>query len=88
MIIINNIKYACEIFQGHRSSRCDHKERLLKVVRKKGRPISQCENCREKRKTKKVHQKCECLMQKKSLKDKNSSFASSRYVMSIEALLT
>ncbi|ORE11825.1 hypothetical protein CU097_010723 [Rhizopus azygosporus] len=82
MIIINNIKYACEkCIQGHRSSRCDHRERKLVAVRKKGRPISQCDSCREKRKIKQIHQKCECLLKKKS------RLTSTRRIMSIEALL-
>ncbi|KAI8333748.1 hypothetical protein BD560DRAFT_414859, partial [Blakeslea trispora] len=57
---------------GHRSSRCQHTERHLMIVKRKGRPISQCEGCRELRKVKQIHQKC--LFQKFS-------------VMSIEALL-
>ncbi|KAI9279306.1 copper fist DNA binding domain-containing protein [Sporodiniella umbellata] len=88
MIVINNIKYACEAcIQGHRSSRCNHKDRDLIMVRKKGRPVSQCENCREKRKANRVHKKCECPTKKNSLTNKNMPYFSHRSVMSIEALL-
>ncbi|KAI8348029.1 copper fist DNA binding domain-containing protein [Choanephora cucurbitarum] len=81
MIIINNTKYACQkCIKGHRSSRCQHTERHLVIVRRKGRPISQCEDCRELRKMKQIHQKCLCS---KSTSSKPKAFS----VMSIEALL-
>ncbi|KAI8047941.1 copper fist DNA binding domain-containing protein [Gilbertella persicaria] len=77
MIIINNIKYACQkCIKGHRSSRCEHTERHLMVVRRKGRPVSQCEACRELRKVRQIHQKCHC-----------SNKRNAPYIMSIEALL-
>ena len=46
--------------KGHRSSTCNHTERPLFEIKKKGRPITQCEHCRELRKTKQVHVKCVC----------------------------
>ncbi|KAI9315874.1 hypothetical protein BX666DRAFT_1878486 [Dichotomocladium elegans] len=45
---------------GHRSTRCDHKHRVLVEIKRKGRPLSQCDNCRALRKTKRVHIKCKC----------------------------
>lgn len=46
--------------KGHRSSSCHHSERPLFEIKKKGRPVSQCEKCRELRQTKRVHSKCVC----------------------------
>ncbi|EIN14442.1 hypothetical protein PUNSTDRAFT_49230 [Punctularia strigosozonata HHB-11173 SS5] len=61
MILIEDKKYACETcIKGHRSSACKHTERPLFEIKKKGRPVTQCEHCRELRKTKQVHVKCIC----------------------------
>lgn len=46
--------------KGHRSSTCKHTDRPLYEIKKKGRPVTQCEHCRELRKTKQVHVKCKC----------------------------
>ncbi|KAJ3890118.1 hypothetical protein GG344DRAFT_50218, partial [Lentinula edodes] len=46
--------------KGHRSSACKHTDRPLYEIKKKGRPVTQCEHCRELRKTKQVHVKCIC----------------------------
>jgi len=46
--------------KGHRSSSCRHTDRPLFEIKKKGRPVTQCEHCRELRKTKQVHVKCLC----------------------------
>jgi len=46
--------------KGHRSSTCKHTDRPLFEIKKKGRPVTQCEHCRELRKTKQVHVKCMC----------------------------
>ena len=46
--------------KGHRSSSCKHTDRPLFEIKKKGRPVTQCEHCRELRKTKQVHVKCLC----------------------------
>ncbi|CEP14212.1 hypothetical protein [Parasitella parasitica] len=48
------------IKQGHRSSHCNHVDRPLFEIRKKGRPVTQCTLCRDLRKTKQVHIKCAC----------------------------
>ncbi|GAA5975146.1 hypothetical protein JCM11641_004365 [Rhodosporidiobolus odoratus] len=61
MVLIDGIKYACQsCIKGHRSSKCTHNDRPLQEIKKKGRPTSQCTHCRELRKTKSVHGKCEC----------------------------
>ncbi|KAJ3802572.1 hypothetical protein GGU11DRAFT_764891 [Lentinula aff. detonsa] len=61
MVFVNSKKFACEAcIKGHRSSSCSHTDRPLFEVKKKGRPVSQCERCRELRQSKKVHSKCDC----------------------------
>ncbi|TFK91550.1 hypothetical protein K466DRAFT_515216 [Polyporus arcularius HHB13444] len=61
MVFVNDKKFACEsCIKGHRSSSCQHADRPLFEVKKKGRPVSQCEKCRELRKTKRMHGKCNC----------------------------
>ncbi|PFH54695.1 hypothetical protein AMATHDRAFT_72457 [Amanita thiersii Skay4041] len=60
-IYVNNKKFACEsCIKGHRSSSCRHTDRPLFEIQKKGRPVSQCDKCRELRQSKKVHTKCIC----------------------------
>ncbi|KAI0079056.1 copper-fist-domain-containing protein, partial [Panus rudis PR-1116 ss-1] len=60
-VFVNEKKFACEsCIKGHRSSSCAHADRPLFEVKKKGRPVSQCEQCRELRKTRQVHSKCIC----------------------------
>ncbi|KAJ7177607.1 copper fist DNA binding domain-containing protein [Mycena filopes] len=60
-VLISSKKYACETcIKGHRSSACKHTDRPLFEIKKKGRPVTQCEHCRELRKTKQVHVKCIC----------------------------
>ncbi|KAJ7073220.1 copper fist DNA binding domain-containing protein [Mycena belliarum] len=61
MVYINSQKFACEsCIKGHRSSACAHSERPLFEIPKKGRPLSQCDKCRELRKTRRHHSKCVC----------------------------
>ncbi|KAG8923276.1 hypothetical protein FRC02_011240 [Tulasnella sp. 418] len=61
MVFLGDKKFACATcIKGHRSSTCTHTTRPLFEIRAKGRPVSQCEHCRELRKTKQVHVKCEC----------------------------
>lgn len=61
MVLVSDKKYACETcIKGHRSSACKHTDRPLFEIKKKGRPVTQCEHCRELRKTKQVHVKCSC----------------------------
>ncbi|KAI0320393.1 copper fist DNA binding domain-containing protein [Amylostereum chailletii] len=60
-VFLNDKKYSCEpCIKGHRSSTCKHTDRPLFEIKKKGRPVTQCEHCRELRKTKQVHVKCIC----------------------------
>ncbi|KAF8873799.1 hypothetical protein CPB84DRAFT_1753160 [Gymnopilus junonius] len=60
-MIVSSKKYACETcIKGHRSSACRHTDRPLFEIKKKGRPVTQCDHCRELRKTKQVHVKCIC----------------------------
>ncbi|KAK6341058.1 hypothetical protein TWF696_009367 [Orbilia brochopaga] len=43
MPIIDGVKFACEpCMRGHRSSKCNHHDRILIKVRKPGRPLSSC----------------------------------------------
>ncbi|KAF8060960.1 hypothetical protein FPV67DRAFT_315623 [Lyophyllum atratum] len=61
MVYVNSKKFACEsCIKGHRSSSCHHSDRPLFEIKKKGRPVSQCEKCRELRQSKRVHSKCTC----------------------------
>lgn len=61
MVFLHGLKYACATcVKGHRSSACHHADRPLFEIKKKGRPITQCQHCRELRKTKQVHVKCMC----------------------------
>ncbi|KAL9551787.1 hypothetical protein MBANPS3_004086 [Mucor bainieri] len=59
-------KFACiKCIKGHRSSKCTHDKRELIEIKRKGRPVSQCETCRLLRKTKQVHVKCVCAPKSK-----------------------
>lgn len=61
MVYVNGTKFACaSCIKGHRSSSCHHSDRPLFEIKKKGRPISQCEKCRELRKNKRMHVRCTC----------------------------
>ncbi|KAI8875451.1 copper-fist-domain-containing protein [Backusella circina FSU 941] len=91
MIVIDNKKFACHsCIKGHRSSRCGHLERTLIAVRKKGRPLTQCDQCREQRKNKKIHQKCICPKRKEKMAIANRASVrayTTRRIMSIDTLL-
>jgi len=51
MVLINDKKFACATcIKGHRVSGCTHTDRPLFEVKKKGRPATQCNFCRDKRK--------------------------------------
>ena len=52
-------RYSETCIKGHRSSTCDHTERPLFEIKKKGRSITQCEPCSELRK-KHIYVKCLC----------------------------
>lgn len=61
MVLIDNKKFACQTcIKGHRSTSCTHTDRPLSEIKRKGRPITQCQHCRELRKSKQVHVKCVC----------------------------
>ncbi|KIL70601.1 hypothetical protein M378DRAFT_155533 [Amanita muscaria Koide BX008] len=61
MVFVDDRKFACEsCIKGHRSSSCRHANRPLFEIKRKGRPVSQCDKCRELRQSKKVHTKCIC----------------------------
>lgn len=54
-------KWACRTcLLGHRVSSCNHTDRELLPVPRKGRPVSQCQHCRIERKARSAHVKCEC----------------------------
>lgn len=53
-------RYSESCIKGHRSSSCHHTDRPLFEIKKKGRPTSQCERCREARQNRQLHAKCTC----------------------------
>jgi hypothetical protein len=58
MVFINDKKFACATcIKGHRVSGCTHTDRPLFEVKKKGRPATQCQCCKDKRKAGNVHNK-------------------------------
>ncbi|KOS19867.1 Copper resistance protein CRF1 [Escovopsis weberi] len=60
-MLIDGEKYACEAcVRGHRVSNCQHTNRPLQHINKKGRPVSQCAHCRSLRKSRAAHVKCDC----------------------------
>lgn len=46
--------------RGHRVSNCQHADRPLQHINKKGRPVSQCTHCRTLRKSRSAHVRCDC----------------------------
>lgn len=60
-MLIKGEKYACEAcVRGHRVSNCQHSDRPLQHINKKGRPVSQCTHCRTLRKSRSAHVRCDC----------------------------
>lgn len=60
-MLIDGEKYACDAcVRGHRVSNCQHADRALQHIAKKGRPVSQCNHCRTLRKSRAAHVKCDC----------------------------
>ncbi|TGZ78188.1 copper-fist-domain-containing protein [Ascodesmis nigricans] len=60
-MLIDGKKMACEAcIRGHRVSGCQHRDRKLVEIAKKGRPVTQCQHCRSLRKSRSTHVKCEC----------------------------
>lgn len=50
MVIINGVKYACDrCIRGHRVSGCRHVKEPLRKIKRKGRPSTQCGNCKKMR---------------------------------------
>ncbi|KAJ7674425.1 hypothetical protein B0H17DRAFT_988242 [Mycena rosella] len=90
MVFVNNKKFACEsCIKGHRSSSCHHTDRPLFEIKKKGRPVSQCEKCRELRQSRRVHSKCSCPQDEtpsRGLLLPSSSTKSRRYIPIVPAL--
>ncbi|KAF1805140.1 copper fist DNA-binding transcription factor [Mucor lusitanicus] len=63
VILINGEKYACaSCIRGHRVKKCNHNDRQLVPIVKRGRQISQCNHCRDLRKTNGTHVKCTCAI--------------------------
>ncbi|KAK5816596.1 hypothetical protein F5H01DRAFT_182498 [Linnemannia elongata] len=61
MVFVNGQKFACATcIKGHRSTTCNHGERPLHEIKKKGRPSTQCPHCKELRKAKQVNVRCIC----------------------------
>ncbi|CAN6659727.1 hypothetical protein TRVA0_031S01728 [Trichomonascus vanleenenianus] len=61
MVFIDGVKYACErCIRGHRVTACQHIDQPLTMIKRKGRPSTQCQHCREHRKLKNLHTKCKC----------------------------
>ncbi|KAF9359767.1 hypothetical protein BGX34_008171 [Mortierella sp. NVP85] len=68
MVFVNGQKFACATcIKGHRSTTCNHGERPLHEIKKKGRPPTQCLHCKELRKAKQVSVKCICGKDEASL---------------------
>jgi len=63
------VKLACATcIQGHRASSCKHQDGSkgpLLVVKRRGRPLSQCKECREKRLRTGRHDRCDCATRSK-----------------------
>ncbi|KAJ6519225.1 copper fist DNA binding domain-containing protein [Mycena sanguinolenta] len=90
MVFVNSKKFACEsCIKGHRSSSCHHTDRPLFEIKKKGRPVSQCEKCRELRQARRVHSKCNCPQDEQPSRGvllPSSSTKSRRYIPIAPAL--
>ncbi|TQS33891.1 hypothetical protein Golomagni_05750 [Golovinomyces magnicellulatus] len=64
-MLIGGEKWACEAcVRGHRVSNCQHSDRPLQHINKKGRPVSQCQHCRSLRKSRSAHVRCDCSSEK------------------------
>lgn len=60
-MLIDGEKWACDAcVRGHRVSNCQHSDRPLQHINKKGRPVSQCHHCRGLRKSRSAHIRCDC----------------------------
>lgn len=61
-MIIDGQKWSCETcIKGHRATSCKHTNRPLTLIKKKGRPATQCLTCRELRLVRQLHRRCDCV---------------------------
>ncbi|KAI8993223.1 hypothetical protein BDB01DRAFT_716672, partial [Pilobolus umbonatus] len=51
--------------RGHRVKSCSHSNRNLVLILNRGRQKTQCDHCRELRKTSQCHVKCSCAVRSK-----------------------
>ncbi|GAA5982508.1 hypothetical protein JCM5350_006096 [Sporobolomyces pararoseus] len=67
-MLIEGIKFSCAAcIKGHRQANCNHGDRELFEVKKRGRPISSCETCRTIRKESNSHKTCtHCVVDRES----------------------
>ncbi|KAI8065237.1 copper fist DNA binding domain-containing protein [Gongronella butleri] len=62
-IVKDGVKYACaSCIRGHRVKKCQHSDRPLVAVLKRGRQVTQCSHCREHRTKSGSHVKCTCAI--------------------------
>ncbi|GAN09123.1 copper-fist-domain-containing protein [Mucor ambiguus] len=54
--------HSASCIRGHRVKKCNHNDRQLVPIVKRGRQISQCNHCRDLRKTNGTHVKCTCAI--------------------------
>ncbi|ORX62059.1 copper-fist-domain-containing protein [Hesseltinella vesiculosa] len=60
-MLIDGKKVACaSCIKGHRATHCNHRDRPLVEIKKVGRPSTQCKKCRELRRVRQLHVKCNC----------------------------
>lgn len=65
MIIRNGIKYACApCIKGHRVASCNHTDRPLEEIKRKGRPSTACFHCKELRMVRNVNPSGSCQCRK------------------------
>ncbi|GAA5827861.1 hypothetical protein JCM11251_007708 [Rhodosporidiobolus azoricus] len=58
-MLIDGIKFACEpCKKGHRQSHCNHTDRPLFEIGRRGRPVTACKECRAARKINNCHRTC------------------------------
>ncbi|KAI9247102.1 hypothetical protein EDC94DRAFT_367727 [Helicostylum pulchrum] len=63
VFMINGVKHACgACIRGHRVKKCNHKDRPMIPLVKRGRQVSQCNHCRDLRQTNQSHVKCTCAI--------------------------
>ncbi|KAF9082247.1 hypothetical protein BGX23_012651 [Mortierella sp. AD031] len=65
MVLIDGKKFACSAcINGHRSSTCNHSDRQLQEIKKKGRPTTHCPHCKDlRKKVKHTQARCVCGIQ-------------------------